>query len=115
MWAQTQKVSGPTGQWTPGDVKENTVDPLATECAAVRATLFAAFLRGASPFTGWGGGMSTSDTSIRAAILRAKDEWECTVDALPDLICLLDVAGKVVRINRVVERWELYPLPEALG
>ena len=59
--------------------------------------------------------MSTSDTSIRAAILRAKDEWECTVDALPDLICLLDVAGKVVRVNRVVERWELYPLPEALG
>ncbi len=59
--------------------------------------------------------MSASDTSIRAAILRAKDEWECTVDALPDLICLLDVAGKVVRINRVVERWELYPLAEALG
>jgi signal transduction histidine kinase len=59
--------------------------------------------------------MSASDTSIRAAILRAKDEWECTVDALPDLICLLDVDGKVVRINRVVERWELYPLPEALG
>lgn len=59
--------------------------------------------------------MSASDTSIRAAILRAKDEWECTVDALPDLICLLDLAGKVVRINRVVERWELYPLPEALG
>lgn len=59
--------------------------------------------------------MSVSDTSIRAAILRAKDEWECTVDALPDLICLLDVTGKVVRINRVIERWELYPLPEALG
>lgn len=59
--------------------------------------------------------MSASDTSIRAAILRAKDEWECTVDAMQDLICLLDVAGKVVRINRVVERWELYPLPEALG
>jgi signal transduction histidine kinase len=59
--------------------------------------------------------MSTSDTSIRAAILRAKDEWECTVDALPDLICLLDAAGKVVRVNRVVERWELYPLPESLG
>ncbi len=59
--------------------------------------------------------MSVSDTSIRAAILRAKDEWECTVDALPDLICLLDATGKVVRINRVVERWELYPLSEALG
>lgn len=59
--------------------------------------------------------MSTSDTSIRAAILRAKDEWECTVDALPDLICLLDPAGKVVRVNRVVEHWQLHSLAEALG
>jgi signal transduction histidine kinase len=59
--------------------------------------------------------MSASDTAIRAAILRAKDEWECTVDALPDLICLLDVAGKVVRVNRVVERWQLHPVAEALG
>lgn len=59
--------------------------------------------------------MSVSDTAIRAAILRAKDEWECTVDALPDLICLLDVAGTVVRVNRVVERWQLHPVAEALG
>lgn len=59
--------------------------------------------------------MSTSDTAIRAAILRAKDEWECTVDALPDLICLLDLAGKVVRVNRVVERWQLHPVAEAVG
>lgn len=59
--------------------------------------------------------MSVSDTAIRAAILRAKDEWECTVDALPDVICLLDAAGKVVRVNRVVERWQLHPLAEARG
>ena len=59
--------------------------------------------------------MSVSDTSIRAAILRAKDEWECTVDALPDLICLLDGAGKVVRVNRVVERWHLHSLTGSLG
>lgn len=62
-----------------------------------------------------GNNQSISDTSIRAAILRAKDEWECTVDALPDLICLLDVDGKVVRINRVVERWQLHSVGDALG
>jgi signal transduction histidine kinase len=59
--------------------------------------------------------MSATDTAIRAAILRAKDEWECTVDALPDLICLLDAEGKIVRVNRAVERWQLHALPDALG
>jgi len=52
---------------------------------------------------------------VRAAIARAKFEWECTVDALPDVICLLDAAGRVVRVNRVVERWNLGPIGEALG
>ena len=41
--------------------------------------------------------------------------WESTVDALPDLICLLDAAGRIVRINRVVERWDLCPLADALA
>lgn len=59
--------------------------------------------------------MSVSDTAIRAAILRAKDEWECTVDALPDLICLLDAVGQVVRVNRVVERWQLHSVAESVG
>ena len=43
--------------------------------------------------------------AVRAAIARAKLAWESTVDALPDLICLLDADGRIVRINRVVERW----------
>jgi signal transduction histidine kinase len=38
---------------------------------------------------------------------RAKQEWEATVDALPDLICLLDAHGCIVRANRTVETWEL--------
>src|SRR5262249_23631192 len=60
--------------------------------------------------------VDASDTpGVRAAIARAKLEWEGTVDALPDLIALLGSAGQVVRINRVSERWNLGPVTEALG
>ena len=38
---------------------------------------------------------------------RAKREWESTVDSLPDLVCLIDQAGKVIRANRIVEEWGL--------
>jgi signal transduction histidine kinase len=57
-----------------------------------------------------------SDTQrVRVSIARAKFEWETTVDALPDLICLLDSALRVVRVNRVVERWNLGSISDALG
>ena len=57
-----------------------------------------------------------SDTArVRVSIARAKFEWETTVDALPDLICLLDSAGRVVRVNRVVERWNLGSITGVLG
>lgn len=38
---------------------------------------------------------------------RAKREWETTVDALPELICVVDQDGILVRANRTVERWSL--------
>lgn len=38
---------------------------------------------------------------------RAKQEWEATADALPELICLLDDRGRILRANRAVEDWEL--------
>lgn len=38
---------------------------------------------------------------------RAKQEWEATVDALPELICLVDNQGCVLRANRTIEAWEL--------
>ncbi|MDI7259691.1 MAG: histidine kinase N-terminal 7TM domain-containing protein [Thermodesulfobacteriota bacterium] len=38
---------------------------------------------------------------------RAKREWESTVDSLPQLICLIDNRGCILRTNRVVERWNL--------
>jgi signal transduction histidine kinase len=50
-----------------------------------------------------------------AQIARAKLEWERSVDAVPELICLLDRGRRVVRINRTVERWGLGPLRSALG
>lgn len=40
-------------------------------------------------------------------IERAKREWEVTVDTLPQLICLLDYQGRVIRANRTAERWDL--------
>ena len=53
--------------------------------------------------------------AVRAAIARAKLEWEGTVDALPDLICLLDGSGHVLRVNRVCERWNLGSIADVLG
>ena len=38
---------------------------------------------------------------------RAKKEWEATVDAMPDLVCLIDEQGRVLRANRAVESWQL--------
>jgi signal transduction histidine kinase len=59
---------------------------------------------------------TTADTpEVRAAIARAKLEWECTVDALPDLMCLLDSRGQLLRVNRVCERWRLGSVAEVLG
>jgi PAS domain S-box-containing protein len=38
---------------------------------------------------------------------RAKREWESTVDSLPQLICVVDNQGTILRANRAVERWNL--------
>jgi len=51
----------------------------------------------------------------QAFIARAKAEWQSAVDAVPELICLLDRQRRVVRINRSVERWGFSPLQSALG
>ena len=48
-------------------------------------------------------------------IARAKHEWERTVDALPELVCLVDKDGYIVRSNRMVERWGLGNVYEAPG
>ncbi len=52
---------------------------------------------------------------VHQAITRAKQEWECTVDALPELVCVLDGDGTIVRTNRAVETWLLGRVREVQG
>jgi two-component system NarL family sensor kinase len=40
-------------------------------------------------------------------IRRAKVAWELTVDALPQIVCVLDRDGTVIRANRAIESWGL--------
>ena len=50
-----------------------------------------------------------------AAIHRAKREWEISVDALPEIVGLLDRHLRVVRISRALERWQLGGVQGAIG
>src|ERR1700682_3101135 len=58
---------------------------------------------------------SAHTPGVRAPVARAKLEWDCTADARPDLICLLDGSGQVLRVNRVCERWNLGSIADVLG
>ena len=40
-------------------------------------------------------------------IEKVKREWESAVDSLPQIICLLDESGSIVRANRAIEQWKL--------
>jgi signal transduction histidine kinase len=51
----------------------------------------------------------------QAAIEKAKHEWECTVDALTTLVCLLNADGVILRANRVVEQWGLGSVSAVIG
>ena len=48
---------------------------------------------------------SEGPEQLLAQIRQAKLEWETTVDALPQVVCLLNHGGYVLRANRAVERW----------
>lgn len=62
----------------------------------------------ANPVSNGAGTMNqVSMQSIFAQVEQAKQEWEATLDALPQLICLIDGQGKLLRANRTVERWQL--------
>lgn len=52
---------------------------------------------------------------VQAAIARAKQEWECTADALPQLVCVVDGSRNIVRANRVIESWRLGNVREVQG
>lgn len=38
---------------------------------------------------------------------QAKQEWESAADLLPQVICLLDAGGRILRVNRTAEVWNL--------
>ncbi|MFQ5812016.1 MAG: nitrogen regulation protein NR(II) [Anaerolineae bacterium] len=48
-------------------------------------------------------------------IERAKQEWESTADSLPELVCLVDDRGRIMRANRIVETWNLGRVAEVKG
>jgi signal transduction histidine kinase len=55
------------------------------------------------------------DHERQAAIEKAKQEWECTADALTAMVCLLNSDGVVLRANRVVEHWGLGSVGGVIG
>jgi signal transduction histidine kinase len=55
------------------------------------------------------------DRERHAAIEKAKQEWECTADALTAMVCLLNSDGLVLRANRVVEQWGLGSVSSVVG
>jgi PAS domain S-box-containing protein len=48
-------------------------------------------------------------------IEKIKREWETAVDSLPQIICLLNEKGVIVRVNRAVEQWKLGDVSSVLG
>lgn len=48
-------------------------------------------------------------------IEKAKREWEGAVDSLPQIICLVDSKGLIVRANRAIEQWNLGSVKEVKG
>lgn len=52
---------------------------------------------------------------IGNCIERAKQEWEVTADSLPQLICVVDQEGRILRANRTVERWRLASVTQVRG
>ncbi|HEY4973938.1 MAG TPA: sensor histidine kinase, partial [Steroidobacteraceae bacterium] len=47
--------------------------------------------------------------------ISAKQQWEATVDMLPEVICLLDQDRHVLRVNRAIEHWGLGGVRESRG
>lgn len=55
------------------------------------------------------------DNEIFDLVEQAKQEWEATIDSLPQLVCLLDIEGRILRANRTLERWGLGQVTSANG
>jgi PAS domain S-box-containing protein len=59
--------------------------------------------------------VALANSRTQEALIRAKDEWERTFDAVPDLVAILDEKHRVVRVNRAMaERLGIRP-EDAVG
>jgi PAS domain-containing protein len=60
---------------------------------------------------------ATPDTlpQLFEKVERAKQEWEATIDSLPELVCVLDEQGRVLRASRAIEAWELAKVTQVHG
>jgi PAS domain S-box-containing protein len=52
---------------------------------------------------------------LLAIVEQAKQEWESTVDSIPELVCLIDSQARIIRTNRTVEIWDLASVEEVGG
>ncbi len=46
---------------------------------------------------------------------KIKREWESAVDALPQIICLVNENGSIVRANRAIEQWKVGDVTQVKG
>jgi signal transduction histidine kinase/DNA-binding response OmpR family regulator len=51
----------------------------------------------------------------QAMMRQAKSEWETSVDAIDELVIVLNAEGLIMRVNRVMERWNLGKVEDAVG
>ena len=51
----------------------------------------------------------------QAMMRQAKSEWETSVDAIDELVVVLNAEGRIMRINRAMERWNLGNVKDAVG
>jgi PAS domain S-box-containing protein len=49
------------------------------------------------------------------AVEKAKQHWQTAADLMPQLICLMDEAGRLLRVNRTMEWWGLGDVVSARG
>jgi PAS domain S-box-containing protein len=47
---------------------------------------------------------ATANAGLFNAVREAKTEWETTFDAMSELICIQDLAGKIIRVNSTMAR-----------
>ncbi len=52
---------------------------------------------------------------LYAQVVKAKEDWQNTVDSIPDLICILDKEARILRVNRSFSTQLNRPYDELIG